>query len=99
MEIPECVHPLSKYWDQPKNAEIEIDDLYALMSEESFEQLYEYSMSVPTGAYAGKMWKARNRLRDVWYLRWYEDDSVNNGMCLIQTRMILVVMGSGYVKN
>jgi len=91
MAIPECVHPLSKAWDQPKNVEVEIDETHALMSEESFEQLHEYSMSIPTGVYAGKMWKAHNRLSDEWYLRWYEDGPLESGTCRIKSRIILVV--------
>lgn len=93
MEIPECIHPLSKHWGQPKNTDIAIDDSHALMSEESFEQLYEYSTSIPTGVYAGKMWKwRRNRTQDKeWFLRWYEDDQTNIGMCLVKTRIILVI--------
>ena len=90
MEIPECIHPLGEYWEQPKNTDIEIDDTHALMSEESFEKLHEYSRSIPTGVYAGKTWKLHS-LDGKWYLRWYEDDSVYSGMCLIKSRIILVV--------
>ena len=92
MEIPKCVHPLSKHWDQPKNTEIEIDDIYALMSEESFEELKEYSCSIPTGVYAGKMWKAFNPLKDEWYLRWYEDNQMNSEVCNIKTRIIIIII-------
>ena len=91
MAIPECVHPLSEHWDQPKNAEIEIDETHVLMSEESFEQLHEYSMSIPTGVYAGKMWKAHNRFNGEWYLRWYEDGPLGSGTCRIKSRIILMV--------
>lgn len=91
MEIPECIHPLSKHWDQPKNTEIAIDDTHALMSKESFEQLSEYSMSVPTGVYAGKMWKACNLMNNEWYLRWYENQQPKNEMCVIKHRIILVI--------
>ena len=90
MGIPECVHRLSKYWDQPKNTEVEIDDSHALMSQKSFEELPEYSCSIPTGVYAGKMWKAR-KSRDEWLLRWYEYDPTNPHSCRIHSRIILIV--------
>ena len=90
MEIPECIHPLSKYWDQPKNTEIEIDDSHALMSEESFRELPEYSLSVPTGVYVGKMWKSRGR-NDEWYLRWYGNSLLEDGLCYVYSRIILIV--------
>jgi len=88
--IPECTHPLSKHWDQPKNTDIEVDDLYALMSQQSFEELKEYSCTIPTGVYAGKMWKAHNRLNGNWYLRWYEDTKIDDGMCLVKSKVILI---------
>ena len=91
MEISECIHPLSKHWDQPKNTDIEIDVSHALMSEETFKKLYEYSMSIPTAVYAGKMWKAHNRLSDEWYLRWYEDGESGSETCYIKSRIILVI--------
>jgi len=90
VEIPECIHPLSKAWDQPKNTDIEIDDTHALMSEELFEQLYEYSMSIPTGVYTGKMWKAHG-LHGEWYLRWYEDGEPGSKTCYIKSRIIIVI--------
>ena len=90
MRIPECVHPLSKHWDQPKNTEIEVDDTHALMSEESFEGLKEYSISVPTGVYAGKMWRAQRY--NEWRLCWYEEiDLDNKEMCIVKSRIILIV--------
>lgn len=93
MDIPKCIHPLSKYWIQPENKEVLIDDIHALMSKDSLKQLHEYSMSCPTGVYEGKMWKWRKyRTRDdEWFLRWYEEDKENNKMCNIKTRLILLV--------
>lgn len=94
MIIPECTHPLSKHWNQPKNIDIQIDDTHALMSKKSFDGLPIYSCSIPTGVYAGKMWKAHDRLNDVWYLRWYENDPMNKNMCLIKSRIIIIVEDS-----
>lgn len=39
------------------------------MTVEAFELLADYSMSIPGGAYAGKMW--RSRINGHWRLRWY----------------------------
>jgi len=84
---------LSKHWNQPKNIDIQIDDTHTLMSKESFDQLHEYSVSIPTGVYAGKMWKAHG-LHDEWYLRWYEIDPMDKNMCLVKSRIIIIVEDS-----
>lgn len=76
--IPLMTHPMSRYWDQPNRNEITIDATHALMSRKTFDLLHEYSRSIPTGAYEGKMWKAE-LYKDVgsgiqtlkWFLRWY----------------------------
>jgi len=69
--VPEMTDPLGAYWDQPKLSEIEIDDNHALMSIQSLSKLYEYSNSMPSGVYVGKMWKCKTK--DCWLLRWYGD--------------------------
>lgn len=83
--IPDCVHPLCKHWDQPDNAEIEVDKNNALMSKKAFDKLLVYSMSFPTGVYEGKMWKAR--IGSQWILRWYENSDEDH--CSVQSRVIL----------
>lgn len=65
--IPQINDLMGKYWSQPNRFEIEIDDNHALMSKENFDRLAEYSCSVPTGVYPGKMWKRR-----VFFLKRYE---------------------------
>lgn len=55
--IPPITDPLGKHWQQPHRRFIELDDTHALMSEQTFKGLKEYSTSIPTGRYEGKMWK------------------------------------------
>ena len=90
--IPECIHPLVKAWDQPKTTDIETDDTHALMSKKSFDELSIYSCSVPTGVYAGKMWKGWNLIN--WYLRWYETDPMDKNICLVKSRIIIITENS-----
>ena len=86
--IPKMIHPLGKHWRQPKREDIAIDNTHALMSKDSFEQLHEYSMSVPTGVYEGKMWKAK--YRSGWILRWFGNENAD-GLLPILNREIVVV--------
>lgn len=58
--IPKITDPLGKHWNQPSADEILIDDTHAVMSADTFRQLAEYSCSVPSGVYPGKMWRADN---------------------------------------
>lgn len=55
--IPPMTHPLSRHWKQPDTSAIVIDNLTARMSRATLDALPEYSCSIPTGAYEGKMWK------------------------------------------
>jgi len=86
--IPNMVHRLSRYWDQPDKEDIIIDDIHALMSKESFSQLKEYSMSIPTGVYEGKMWKAK--IANKWILRWFGNENTE-GLLPILNRKIIIV--------
>lgn len=87
--IPPMTHPYSRYWDQPSRAEILVDATHALMTRRTFLILLEYSASVPTGVYAGKMWRAYHG-RGLWWLCWYgvaEDPEY----CTIERRLILLI--------
>ena len=86
--IPEMVHSLSKYWNQPDIKDIEIGDKQAKMSKCTFELLLEYSTSIPTGVYEGKMWKRRRP--DAWYLLWYAACEGADS-CSINIRKIIIV--------
>lgn len=77
--VPAITDPMGKHWTQPERAEIGIDDTFAVMGQAAFDRLGEYSCSMPTGTYEGKMWKASNcydRTRDRskplrWRLCWF----------------------------
>ena len=86
--IPDMIHPLGKHWHQPNLDNILIDDTHALMSECSFKELGEYSCSIPTGVYEGKMWKAYNKIPDIWFLRWY--DHIEGKYMTIGIREIII---------
>lgn len=96
--IPKMIHPLSKYWKQPNRKLIQIDANYALMSKEVFEQLADYSCSVPSGVYEGKMWRCevgaydpRVKLEDrYWILRWW-GKSEDPDKCSCESRKILII--------
>lgn len=67
--IPAITDPMGKHWDQPSISEIELDDTHALMTEATLHKLANYSRTLPTGVYAGKMWRC---LQDgEWWLRWF----------------------------
>ena len=67
--IPEMTCELGRYWSQPSQDSILVDDTHAVMDSTTFDKLAEYSTTLPTGVYPGKMWKALSRGR--WVLRWY----------------------------
>jgi len=67
--VPVITHPLGSSWKQPLAASILIDDTHALMWKSDFDKLANYSMSTPTGAYEGKMWKCEHPLGSGrWFL-------------------------------
>lgn len=91
--IPPISDPLGKSWQQPHRRFIELDATHALMSEQTFKGLPEYSMSDPSGVYEGRMWKSYSQFTGEWYLRWYqvvEQPSYHKGCC-IHSREILIV--------
>lgn len=57
LTIPPMTDPMGKHWDQPSRDGIVLDDTHALMTEATFKALHEYSGSVPSGVYPGKMWR------------------------------------------
>jgi hypothetical protein len=88
--------PLSVHWRQPPLEAIAVDDTHALMTERTLNELAEYSATIPTGAYHGKMWRravyAEGRPpQDIvgWLLCWYgpHDDPRK---CSINYREVLL---------
>lgn len=95
-EIPPITDPLGRAWDQPSVADMLLDDKHALMTSKTFESLHEYSYSIPTGVYEGKMWKScpgkfyRNCPDGVWYLLWFGHSNDPNYVSNNQREIIVV---------
>ncbi len=87
-KIPPITHPLGLYWEQPDRNRILLDEKYAVMDLEVFEELLEYSYSNPTGKYLGKMWKGKQAGR--WFLFWYDKDA-DPAYLAIPNREILLI--------
>lgn len=88
MIVPLMIDPLGKYWDQCDNRHVYIDKDTATLELDDFKKLHEYSSSIPTGVYEGKMWKAN--IQGKWYLRWYSKSS-DPKMCKINHREIKIL--------
>ena len=91
-QIPEITEPMGRYWNQPPREAIEIDDTHALMSKSTLEQLADYSCSMPSLAYPGKMWRCRKDYYDEskgWWLRWF-GESADPEFCSNHHREILI---------
>lgn len=90
--IPQITDPMGKYWSQPDRSDIIIDEKYAMMSLADFQKLHEYTCTLPTGTYVGKMWKAKvtTESEQFFLLAWY-DRFVNPNQIAIECRRIIVV--------
>lgn len=88
IRIPPITEPMGRYWSGPKAKDIQIDDTHALMTKRSFNKLLDYSISIPTGVYIGKMWKAYRK--GVWYLIWFGESEYPD-KCSQNVREILTV--------
>jgi len=86
--IPDITHPLGKNIVQPDKNKIVIDETHAIMSTKILNQLSEYSSSIPTGVYEGKMWKCNDR-KGGWLLCWF-GPSKDPTMCSINNRKIII---------
>lgn len=86
--IPAMTDPLGRHWQQPGADSILIDDTHAIMDRQTFDSLADYSRSVPSGVYPGKMWKAIMEDGQK-FLRWYgiADDF---RLCTCNEREILI---------
>lgn len=97
--IPPMTDPQGRYWKQPSRFYIEVDDMHALMSKETFEALPEYSASNPSGVYPGKMWRRYDGVYDQaflrsggtpeWLLVWY-GASDNPKFCSVNHRKVVL---------
>lgn len=93
--IPAMTDPMGRHLNQPPRESIEIDDTHALMTAATFKQLPEYSATIPTGVYPGKMWRRHDGAFDhkskrlpVWLLCWFGE--VQDGKCVVHVRDVLV---------
>lgn len=82
--------PLGRHWEQPTRDQIQIDDTHALMEKDAFWALHNYSTTMPTGVYPGKMWRAFRG--GTWWLRWYGIVPGDETVCSCNEREILVEM-------
>lgn len=87
--------PMGRHWTQPPRERIEVDATHALMTEAIFKALPEYSTTIPSGVYPGKMWRRHDGAHDfkrktpsVWMLCWYGEE--RDGKCEIHFREVLL---------
>lgn len=101
--VPPMTHPYASAWEQPRLDEIVVDDKTATMSKEAFDLLHEYSSTIPSGVYEGKMWKRHDGSFDrkflaeggkpTWQLYWYGYSSIGPGHCSNHHRAIVLTDG------
>lgn len=89
-KIPAITNPLGKHWKQPSPINIIIDDTHAMMSSSDYELLADYSGSVPSGVYVGKMWKAVDPGGKA-FLRWFGVVQGRDDVCSNNQREILII--------
>ena len=87
--IPEITNPLGRSWQQPDLRKIKLNDEYAEMDEQTLQELLEYSRSMPTGVYEGKMWRAMSQ--EGWLLCWYAPSKNDENYCSVKRRRIQIV--------
>lgn len=87
--IPAMTDPLGRHWQQPDHAEILLDDKHAVMEMATFSKLAEYSTSIPSSVYPGKMWKCQCRGGE-WVLRWFGEVDGRPDLCSKNQREILL---------
>ena len=101
--IPMITSPSGEGWHQPDRTKITIvDDKTAQMTTRTFQALAEYSSSMPSGVYAGKIWRRHDGAHDynftmkggvpTWMVCWYSD-SEKPEHCTINMRLIELTDG------
>ena len=86
--IPPMTDPLGEFWNQPKTDNIIVDDKHALMSSSDCKKLMDYSMSSPSGAYVGKMWKSHTGSSQ--FLHWYDFSDKPDQVMHMRREIILI---------
>lgn len=76
-QIPEMTDPLGRHWRQPSDMrEVPMDGEVVLLTRRQFDELADYSRSMPSGVYEGKCWR-RSQVHPAtgeiveWWLLWY----------------------------
>lgn len=83
-------------WHQPERTKVLIDATHALMTKAVFDSLAEYSTTMPSGVYPGKMWRRHDGSFDPrctnpeWLFCWYgrTDDPEK---CSVNFRKVIFV--------
>lgn len=78
---------LGRHWRQPATSEIRLGFESARMTRETFDRLAEYSYTLPTGVYPGKMWRFTRG--DRHWLMWYGREYA--GRCGVHSREIVIL--------
>lgn len=86
---------MGQHWDQPHPGEITIENGVAFMTAATFKKLKNYSCSLPSGTYQGKMWRKavvyeEQHITARWKLCWYVDIDMP-GQIGIQYREISIL--------
>lgn len=96
--IPPITDPMGKSWNQPSLDRIEVGDEYATLSKKDLDSLPEYSSTLPSGVYPGKMWKRHDGVYDPvckvedrkWLLCWFGEVPGDPNKCSINHRSVLL---------
>lgn len=87
--IPPMDDTRSSFWQQPSRTEILVTGDHAAMTQAAFDQLSEYSRSMPSGVYPGKMWKLFTE-DNTPYLCWYGIVADNPDVCSNNYRKVVL---------
>jgi hypothetical protein len=98
-EIPDMTDPLGQHWEQPSRAEIELRGGAAFMTRETMEKLKNYSASIPSGKYQGKMWRlceheasfGKIGAPDAWHIVWYGPSEKGEEYVKLNFRPIVII--------
>ena len=93
--IPMRTDPLRDHWDQPSHSDLFFTEEEVIVSRWAFNVLKEYSSTIPSGAYPGKMWKCH--YDGQWELCWFGIHLTDDKLVTIN-RMPLIVDDIGVVK-
>lgn len=91
--IPQMTDELGKGWTQPDREQIDFSEGAAKLSRAAFEKLLDYSYSIPSALYPGKMWKSYHFGVKLWFLSWVERETETPGDFVVCNRVICLTDG------